>query len=535
MITVFASSFGVSLLSAKVLFLAQYNDSTADADYAVGSTTASGAASYPVAGTTGAGEGKWGRGLDQRTDGDGRCAYQGLGNLDPLKGTADFWFILDEYYPATNVQPVFGWWNPPGPSVPTNTFYTHISGAYNYLGFFVRNIDPNIPDAAYETSFVPTVGQWYHMEINWDCTGGDGDSTYNVYIDGQSIIRKTGWDALGSAGGEIRVGIWGFFEGYFLHGRMDELRITDQIEHLSNFTPPTQEYEIPGTAAGAAEYYEQLLSDTNDLQQDISNLAKAIEITQWTPESCQAATVQSSSMVVAQQSTDSLQTAIGQLRQSYLIDSGLQDTLMGELTVTAAPNDPPLPDPCQQGWLPGNTSPTYWSIDTPSPNSVVSIDFTAPLVNQNFDPNINDALRKLRTSSYSNSYWAGVFMGGTPTLTIDPNNRTIEISFQPPGPQGSETSCAAVSGLQGSSGTLEQGDWLLFSNEPGALFALPFYVSCSGQNFVSDLSGPSGAPDCRVNFFDFALLADDWQIIYITADLQQMADDWLGCNDVGCP
>jgi hypothetical protein len=726
MITVVMGSLGASSSSAKVLFLAHYNDSTANADYAVGSPVASGAGIYAVAGTTGPGLGKWGRGLDQRTDGDGRCAYQGLDNLDPLKGTADFWFVLDDYYPTINVQPVFGWFNPPNTSG-TNAFYVHLSGISQWLSFNFLDPDPAIAYISHEALYLPVVGQWYHMEINWDCTGGNGNSTYNVYIDGQNIVRKTGLNALGSPGGEIRVGIWGFFEGLFIHGRIDELRITDQIEHLSNFTPSIAEYENPETPAGIATSYVGLLDEAISLEQEISDLSRIIEITQWTAESCPAAVVRSNSLIAAQTSTNSLESLGGQMRQAFINSTGpvayaadfegwnatdlttapwsnpgfnasivttglgantsdvvqvgfdafawlepdtatqfaqgtlefdallngasgfpsfilyvaddpgsifaiywrvaeesgaggigldlydyganggtggvvltdfmskdvdthfkidfdavagtvdfyvdgvakltnhpspgaftevnriawynaagyyvqidnvslsdgnilnaIQDTLVGSLTVTAAPGDPPPPNPDLQGWFPGDTPPAYWTIDTLMLNPFDSIDFTAPLANQYFDSNIDDTLRKLYTSGYSNSDWARVFQGGSPAFMVDSEYQTIELFFQSPVPPDGGTACSPVSGLQGSIGSLGHiGDWLLFSGEPGALFSLPFYVS-------PDISGPSGLPDCEVNYFDFASLANGWQSSFTLADLQQVIDDWLS-HPVGCP
>jgi len=282
-ITVVAGFLNSSTSSAKVLFLAHYNNATADADYALGSPTASGAGGHPVAGTTAPGDGKWGRGLDQRTNGDGRCAYNALGNLDPLKGTADFWFVLDDDYPEVTVQPVFGWFNPPANA--TRAFYVHFSGQYDYLAFNFADPDPAVATIASEQVFTPVVGQWYHVEINWDCTGGDGESTYNFYIDGQRFLRKTGWNALGSPGGQIRVGVWGFLEGFFLHGRIDELRITDRVEHVNNFAPPTEEYATPGTPAGVAESYAKLLHEANRLEEEIGDLSRIVDITRSTAAS----------------------------------------------------------------------------------------------------------------------------------------------------------------------------------------------------------------------------------------------------------
>jgi hypothetical protein len=335
-ITVVAGFLNGSTSSAKVLFLAHYNDATADADYALGSPTASGAGGYPVAGTTGPGEGKWGRGLDQRTNGDGRCAYDATGNLDPLKGTADFWFILDDYYPGVTVQPVFGWFNPPHPSGVASAFYVHVSGISQWFALTLLEPDPTIPAVSHEQAFVPAVGQWYHLEINWDCTGGDGASTYNVYMDGQPLVRRTDWNALGPPGGEIRVGIWGFLEGFFLHGRIDELRITDQVEHLADFAPPTEEYGIPGTAGGVADTFDRLQRVMSELGQEIDDLTRALEITGWNAGNNHAVAVHCSSALAAQESLAALQSVGGQLRQSYAADNGLQQTLMGNLIVTAA-------------------------------------------------------------------------------------------------------------------------------------------------------------------------------------------------------
>ena len=56
-------------------------------------------------------------------------------------------------------------------------------------------------------------------------------------------------------------------------------------------------------------------------------------------------------------------------------------------------------------------------------------------------------------------------------------------------------------------------------------------VLLGGQGYVSDISGPSGESDCYVDFFDFASLAYEWQNSFIITDLQQMADEWLRCND----
>lgn len=60
-------------------------------------------------------------------------------------------------------------------------------------------------------------------------------------------------------------------------------------------------------------------------------------------------------------------------------------------------------------------------------------------------------------------------------------------------------------------------------------------IIAAGQGLASDISGPSGLADCRVDFFDFAQLANGWQSTYTLIDLQNMTGDWLSCNDpAGC-
>lgn len=513
MIAVVLGFFAVSSSSGTTLFLAHYNGSTANADFAVGSPVASGVAGYPASQTTGPGEGKWGSGLDVRTNGDGKCSYSGLDNLDPVKGTVDFWFVRDQ--DGLTYQPIFGWYNAPGAK--TTGFELYMYGTYNrlVLGFYQPYAEAGL------SNFIPVVGQWHHLEINWDCTGGDGASEFNVYLDGQNVIRKTGWNALGAPGGEIRMGIWDYAEGgYYLHGRMDELRITDQIEHTSDFAPPTNEYYGPGTPPGVADTYDRVAADAAALEGDLADLATAMEIAQWTTEACDAAAVESSITDTSAQAADVLASIYGQFRQAYMTDHGLSDTVVGQVTATAVPASPP-PDPCQLGWMPGDTPPAYWTIDTPDPGPFGDMDFTAPLVTREFDPCISDGLRDFRTNTFSNAYWASFFNGGTPALSIDQDAKTIELSFIPPSLSDGATACDPIAGAQGAFGPLNSGgDWLLFSDEPGASFSLPFHVS------YADCADAWASADGLSSDLDRNCYVD-------IGDLRYMAADWLRCNEPG--
>lgn len=223
---------------ARTLFLAHFNGDRVTADYAAGSAQTAPVPGQPIASTTGDNEGRWGRGLDLRRQEGGRCAYDALHNLDIRRGTVDFWYCIDEHKSGM-YHPLFGWYNPPG---------TYENGALSvYTQDALMTFDVHTPSSPVQAAFQVDLGKWHHLEINWDCASGDGASTYNVYIDGRLVLNKTRAKALKAAGGRLHVGIWGYAYGHFLHGRIDELRITNQVEHLTNFTPPQAPYLTPGT------------------------------------------------------------------------------------------------------------------------------------------------------------------------------------------------------------------------------------------------------------------------------------------------
>ena len=76
---------------------------------------------------------------------------------------------------------------------------------------------------------------------------------------------------------------------------------------------------------------------------------------------------------------------------------------------------------------------------------------------------------------FSNSCWAAYYLRGTPTITIDENQKTIELRLGPPIPDGCIYLWDPVCGLNGWFGPLSDGDWLFFSNRIGS-FHLDFHV-----------------------------------------------------------
>ena len=256
-------AFAVNFAGARTLFLAHYDDSP-DGDFAMGAAVAESVPGFGAAKI--AAEGRWQGALAIDNVDPGRCAYAALDNLDIRQGTVDFWYCFDE--DETNVyHPLFGWYNMPG-NLENGGFeaYTQ-NGAISF--------DVYSPSSLVQARYRVDTGKWHHLEINWDCTGGDGNSTYNVYVDGRQTIHVDNGKALKAPGGRLHVGIWSYGYGHCLRGRLDELRITDQIEHYANFSPPVAPHPTPGTAAGFTTAREQVADDLAALSQDVDHLRLA--------------------------------------------------------------------------------------------------------------------------------------------------------------------------------------------------------------------------------------------------------------------
>ncbi len=127
-------------------------------------------------------------------------------------------------------------------------------------------------------------------------------------------------------------------------------------------------------------------------------------------------------------------------------------------------------------WIPGVSSPADWSIAPDNPTTSDVISFSGP------------------TAIFGNDCYGNQFMGGTPTLTIDPINKSIELWFQPPAPDGCYEIWAPVCGLQGSFGPLKAGQWVFsgaipWPGQEGDSFWIPFEVTGSIYYVDADATG----------------------------------------------
>jgi hypothetical protein len=73
---------------------------------------------------------------------------------------------------------------------------------------------------------------------------------------------------------------------------------------------------------------------------------------------------------------------------------------------------------------------------------------------------------------YTNCCIAERGLGGTPTITIDPDDRTVQLWFKPPGPGICTYVYIPVCGLEGTVGPLPGGNWLFIMDYA----VIPFYI-----------------------------------------------------------
>ncbi|MDC0175407.1 hypothetical protein OAJ60_00585 [Planctomycetaceae bacterium] len=243
---------------ARVLFLVHADGNTADADFARGVSTARPVPTndYAVVGTRDGG--RFGRALDI-TRSSANCTYAAAGNFDPRRGTAELWFRVDKHAKG-QYHPLFGWYRlprKPGDKKRDSGFEVYLHDSVMVLGLYT-------PEYKGHTQRVPMkVGQWHHLEVNWNCLEGAGRSEYSVFLDGKRVIRVIDGGALTPApggsdklAGMIHVGVWDYGWGICLFGMVDELRISDQVEHPGDFQPPGKPYHSPGTLLYARETHQ---------------------------------------------------------------------------------------------------------------------------------------------------------------------------------------------------------------------------------------------------------------------------------------
>ena len=238
-----------SAAQAKVLFHAHFDGATVHADYALGDTNARPAIAntYKLARTTDTG--RWGRALDAGNR-EANCTYEAAKNFNSMRGTAEMWFRIEEHQEGM-YHPLFGWYRPPhqpGAKKRQSAMEVYLHNSAIVLGLYTPKYTGPIKAVPFE------VGRWHHLEINWDCERGDGESDYNVFLDGKNVIQVLDGGTLEDAdGAKLHVGIWDYGFAYILRGQIDELRITDQVEHSADFNPPTKPYANPATIEYAKE------------------------------------------------------------------------------------------------------------------------------------------------------------------------------------------------------------------------------------------------------------------------------------------
>ncbi len=110
-------------------------------------------------------------------------------------------------------------------------------------------------------------------------------------------------------------------------------------------------------------------------------------------------------------------------------------------------------------WIKGQTSPDFDRYPAePTTSDVIS--FTIP------------------TDVYSNKWEAEQALGGTPTITLDPVERRIEVLIEGPAPTDPHPEIYdPVCGLKGYFGPLDQGQWVLYVQYPGSIYIDGIYVT----------------------------------------------------------
>ena len=253
---------------AKVLFHASFDAATADADYALGKNDARPALAdtYKVTGTSDAG--RWGRALDVSRSGE-NCTFDAAKNFNPMRGTAQMWFRITEDKQGM-YHPLFGWYRPPhepGATQRQSAIEVYVHDSTIVLGLYTPKYKGTSKAAKVE------VDRWHHLEINWDCEQGDGQSVYNIFLDGTRVLHIASGGALeDGTGGKIHVGVWDYAFGYFLRGQIDELRITDQVEHATEFEPPDHPYVTPATIEYAKETHRVAIARLKQFRGEIQSL-----------------------------------------------------------------------------------------------------------------------------------------------------------------------------------------------------------------------------------------------------------------------
>ena len=174
-------------VEAKDLFLVHADGPNVHADYAAGNRQASPIPtnSYTLTKTTE--NAKWGRAISL-VRGNDRCSYDGTDNLNSAKGTVDFWVRIQSHEEG-DYHTLFGWYRPPQqPGAETRLSAFELYYQNDVFTFGLYTSDHTDKYKGYSVKAAWTKDQWHHLEFNWDCTNGNGESFYNAFLDGKNFL-----------------------------------------------------------------------------------------------------------------------------------------------------------------------------------------------------------------------------------------------------------------------------------------------------------------------------------------------------------
>ena len=125
-------------------------------------------------------------------------------------------------------------------------------------------------------------------------------------------------------------------------------------------------------------------------------------------------------------------------------------------------------------WMNGLDKPDAWTIDPCEAGQDDVISFSGPV-----GPLIN--------SSYGM-----IYLGGTPVINIDEENKVVEINIEGPAPAYAPFTWDPVCGLTGEFGPLAPGEWTFLSTQPNIAFEIPFTVTGDeeGNAYYVDKDSP---------------------------------------------
>ena len=138
--------------------------------------------------------------------------------------------------------------NPGSGAGPQSLLYLAKSGIDN--AFRVELITASNTNVQVNSSFIPSIGSWYHVAAVGDAAAG----TLTLYVDGVSVGSTTGFDGLLSLSSSWTLGRGQFNggPGDTINGYLDEVRISDVALAPSQFLNAIPEPSTYASLVGAA-------------------------------------------------------------------------------------------------------------------------------------------------------------------------------------------------------------------------------------------------------------------------------------------